>query len=380
MTLLAQNFAAPGRMIRVLALLTDSIGAGGGIAQYNRDWIEAATDAGAQVDLCAFTAQVPAADLLPRGSRLRCATQSRAGLVLSALRSARERTHEIVFCGHLHLAGVAAAAARIAAAPMWLQAHGIEIWDRPGSLRRAASERAELVTSVSRHTRRQILTWLRGDPRRVRVLPNTVGESFTMGSRDVALCRRLGIDGSPVLLTVGRLAAAERYKGHDRVIACLAALAARHPRIQYVIAGDGDDRTRLEALCASCGVSERVRFVGVVAHADLPALYRCADLFVMPSTGEGFGIAYLEAMACGVSALGLGIDGSVDPLADGELGRVSDAANLVPDILSALDSTSGASAMLADRTRTRFSKANFAYQVKRHLLSLVAPRVEAVES
>ncbi|MGH8499899.1 MAG: glycosyltransferase, partial [Methylococcales bacterium] len=68
----------------------------------------------------------------------------------------------------------------------------------------------------------------------------------------------------------------------------------------------------------------------------LPALYAAADLFLMPSTGEGFGIVFLEAMATGTPALGLDCDGSVDPLLDGELGFVSNEENLADNIAKAL--------------------------------------------
>ena len=73
---------------------------------------------------------------------------------------------------------------------------------------------------------------------------------------------------------------------------------AEHPDAIYLIVGDGDDRPRLEALAAAMGVADKVQFVGhVTDRRTYPIIYRLADVFVMPSTGEGFGIAFLEAMA-----------------------------------------------------------------------------------
>src|SRR5262249_12921035 len=93
-----------------------------------------------------------------------------------------------------------------------------------------------------------------------------------------------------------------------------------HSELIYLIVGDGDDRPRLEALATECGVAERVRFVGLVRAEELPDYFRLADVFVMPSTGEGFGIVFLEAMASGVPVIGGNQDGSLDALGDGILG------------------------------------------------------------
>ena len=65
------------------------------------------------------------------------------------------------------------------------------------------------------------------------------------------------------------------------------------------------------------GVAEKVRFAGRVTPEELPDHFRLADVFVMPSTGEGFGIVFLEAMASGIHVIGGNQDGSLDPLADG---------------------------------------------------------------
>ena len=116
-----------------------------------------------------------------------------------------------------------------------------------------------------------------------------------------------------VLLTVGRLAATERYKGQDHVIAALSQLQAIESRdLIYLIAGEGDDRARLESLVAQHGVLDKVRFLGAIDNQALPDLYRAADLFVMPSTGEGFGISFVESMACGTPAFGLRDGGARD--------------------------------------------------------------------
>src|SRR4029077_1242481 len=126
--------------------------------------------------------------------------------------------------------------------------------------------------------------------------------------------------GKRVLLTVGRLEPREQYKGQDRVIAAIPGLVAKGYDIHYLIVGEGEDRARLEGLARDARVSDRVHFLGGVQLHSLVELYRMADLFVMPSTGEGFGVAFLEAMASGTPALGLEVAGAKDALADGHLG------------------------------------------------------------
>jgi phosphatidylinositol alpha-1,6-mannosyltransferase len=184
-------------------------------------------------------------------------------------------------------------------------------------LRRASDTvaKADLVTAVSRHTRRRFLAWADDlEPHRVRVLPYTVEPRFTPGPKPAQLLERYGLIGKRVLLTVRRLSAAERYKGHDRVIAVLPAPRARFPNLAYVVAGDGDDRPRLEALAREFSVADLVRFLGHVPDRELVEHYRMAEVFVLPSTGEGFGIAFLEAMACDLPAIGGDANGSIDPL------------------------------------------------------------------
>ena len=88
----------------------------------------------------------------------------------------------------------------------------------------------------------------------------------------------------------------------------------------YVVLGEGDDRARLEAFAKDTEVADRVLFKGGVGRDVLIESYRMADLYVMPSTGEGFGIAFLEAMASGTPALGLAVGGATDALCDGALG------------------------------------------------------------
>lgn len=106
---------------------------------------------------------------------------------------------------------------------------------------------------------------------------------------------------APTLVTVGHLVARKR---HADVLRALAVLSARHPTLRYLIVGEGPERTELEGLAAQLGVSERVELCGQLAPAEALERMRGCTLLAMPSTEEAFGVAYVEAMAAGLPAIG----------------------------------------------------------------------------
>jgi len=108
-------------------------------------------------------------------------------------------------------------------------------------------------------------------------------------------------DAEPALVTVGHLVARKR---HADVLRALAVLRDRHPTLRYVIVGDGPERVALEGLAARLGIRERVHFCGQLPPAEAIERARRCTLFVMPSTEEAFGVAYIEAMAGGLPAIG----------------------------------------------------------------------------
>src|SRR5215212_6024291 len=121
--------------------------------------------------------------------------------------------------------------------------------------------------------------------------------------------------GPPTLVTVGHLVARKR---HADAIEALALLAARHPRLRYEIVGDGPERSGLEALASARGVRDRIVFTGQLPPDAARARAAGADLFVLPSVEEAFGVAYVEAMAAGVPAIGCsGEDGPAEIAAAG---------------------------------------------------------------
>jgi glycosyltransferase involved in cell wall biosynthesis len=247
------------------------------------------------------------------------------------------RPADLIISTHVNFAPVADALARVRRQHYVVAAHGIEVWGALSGARRRALVNATEVWAVSRHTRDRLLREHPLSPERVRVLPDTFEEDrFQPGPASPELRRRYRLPAdAKVIFSVGRLASTERYKGFDRVITALPEIAKHHPPVHYLIAGRGDDQPRLEQLAASAGVRERVIFAGFVPTAELCAHYQLCDVFAMPSTGEGFGIVFLEAMACGKPVLAGNQDGSTEPLMDGQLGALVDPTE-VPAIAAML--------------------------------------------
>jgi phosphatidylinositol alpha-1,6-mannosyltransferase len=146
-------------------------------------------------------------------------------------------------------------------------------------------------------------------------------ERFTPQGREEKR-RELGLEGKPVMLTLSRLVP---RKGIDTTLEALPAILRSVPELHYIVAGTGPDRARLEQLAGRLGVSERVRFLGLVPDEAIAPLLTMADLFVMPAREErpdveGFGLVFLEANACGTAVIGSTSGGIADAVQDGETG------------------------------------------------------------
>jgi glycosyltransferase involved in cell wall biosynthesis len=218
------------------------------------------------------------------------------------------------------------------------------------------------------------------------VLPNCVDLSaFVPGPKSGALLERYGLRGKKILMTLGRLASEERYKGFDEVLEVLPQLSRVIPDLAYLICGDGADRNRLVAKAKGLGLGviehgqtgpasdisvsvPRVIFAGRIADKEKADHFRLADVYVMPSSGEGFGIVYLEALACGVPVIGSKADGSREALLNGKLGTLVDPRDpdeLITAIVRGLSGSSekARSAPLNGESVEFFSAARFEQRV-----------------
>jgi glycosyltransferase involved in cell wall biosynthesis len=237
---------------------------------------------------------------------------------------------DLIILTHLNLGPVAYWLARLAGTRYWSVAHGVEAWKLKRRAQILALRAADRILAVSSYTRERIIHERSLNPDQVRILPNTIQASaFQPAPKPETLLKRHGIaPQKKVILTVARLADSEQYKGYDQILRALPKVLSAVPESHYVLVGEGGDRGRVEKLIESLGVRAYVTLAGSVPQRELVDYYNLCDLFAMPSKGEGFGIVFLEALACGKPVLAGNVDGSSEPLQHGRLGVLIDPENV----------------------------------------------------
>ena len=209
-----------------------------------------------------------------------------------AVRAARAQSDhfDVVLFWHLDLLRLAPLISRTAKRVVFL--HGIEAWRRPdlftGHLLRHASV---IANSTYTAERARAALPVRAE---MQVVHLGLGEPLAAHKEPEA---------TPIALMISRLDAAERYKGHHEVIDAWPRVQQQLPAAQLWIVGDGDMRAELETLAAT----QSIRFFGRVSESEKQKLIEAARCLVLPSSGEGFGLVYLEAMRTGRPCL-VGVD------------------------------------------------------------------------
>ena len=316
--------------MRVAAVVPEAFGGRGGIALYDTDLLTAICE----LEICEGVTALPRvirdrfSDALPDLLEFRTdAARGAVSFVTQWLRLlGKARQFDLVLCGHINLLPFAEALRRRAGVPLVLVIYGIEAWQKPD---RRFDERlakgVDAVISISDLTRQRFAAWSGVDESSIFLLPNALHpEFYGAGGKPEYLEDRYRLRKRKVIMTLGRLSSAERYKGFDEIIEILPALLSDDPDIRYLVVGDGDDRQRLEARAKALGVAPRVVFAGWIDEAEKADHYRLADAFVMAGRGEGFGFVFLEAMACGIPVVASCVDGSREAVLNGKLGRLAD--------------------------------------------------------
>lgn len=258
--------------------------------------------------------------------------------------AALQERPNLIICGHINFSPLALQIFNLLKIPYWVIVHGIDAWDIKEASKISALKAAEKILSVSEYTSNHILIDQENSLKNIHILSNTFNANqFIIQSKPQYLLDRYQLDKNQhIILTVARLAGGDRYKGYDQIIQSLPIIRQQIPNIHYLLVGKGNDRDRVEAIIDSTNVRDCVTLTGFVSDEELGDHYNLCDVFAMPSKREGFGIVYLEALACGKPTIGGNQDGAIDALCHGKLGALvdpDDIQKLAETIISILQGT-----------------------------------------
>ncbi len=343
--------------MRILVLLPSLLDSLGGIQTYSQALVWSLNALALRPDAGASTSVTPPLappiNVLALHDQRRQAARARTGLELiehtgfagnklqfgiASLRAARHA--DVIIMAHVHFAPLLHALSWLAPhASCRISAHGIEVWKRLSPLTASALRHADQIWPVSDYTRRRMIEEnpSLSESLRFARLPNTLGPNYPPAAQTRGR-EALGLPPGKILLCVSRMSTLEPYKNVELLIRSLPEVFGAEPQTTLVVIGPGDDRPRLEAIVGELALRDRVIFAGRVADDVLQSYFAASDLFVLPSTGEGFGIVYLEAMFHGKACIGAAAGGVPEVIEDGVTGLLVDpgvAEQMLPAQLSA---------------------------------------------
>ncbi|HET7117651.1 MAG TPA: asparagine synthase (glutamine-hydrolyzing), partial [Hanamia sp.] len=208
--------------------------------------------------------------------------------------------------------------------------HGIEAWPEFNVIKKHMLLKCDEIISVSEFTK-DVISRQNGFPKQnIRVLNNCLDpflEQPLENGKDENLLKRYRLKKEDtILMTLTRLASREKYKGYDMVIESLQKLRVNYPCLKYLLVGkyDNEEKERLDRLIEKSGLENQVIFAGFIPDSELADHFNLADIYIMPSEKEGFGIVFIEAMYYNKPVIAGNKDGSTDALLNGELGLLVD--------------------------------------------------------
>lgn len=331
--------------MKVLILTPSAYGGYGGIAQYNRDLIEA----------IALTEGLTKVRVLPRlinfnvnvkqiPVNVEFIENSAKGLlpfIFECLKNIFCK-YDLVICAHINFVPLAFLISLLYRSKTVLVCYGIDVWSTHQSfIVRKMLKSIDRFWSISDVTKRKMVEWSGVRESLFSILPNAIYlKKYGLKPKNKFLVKKYELENKKVAFFLGRLDEREKYKGIDEVFSVIRRVAKEVPNFLFLIGGDGTDKSRLIQKAEDLGIGKYVKFIGYVDEDLKPDHYRLADVFLMPSSGEGFGFVFLEALACGVPVIAGSEDGGKEAVRNGLIGYYVDPKNkprLVNTIFMALN-------------------------------------------
>ena len=256
----------------------------------------------------------------------------KASFVLSAVRNGRSA--DIVVISHINLLVVGWFIKKVnPTVKIILLAHGIEIWGKLSRLKKKILPCCDQILCVSSFTAEKIRSNYQLPFTEIQVLNNCIDPFLPLADMDYSrqkLREKYKINNADiVLMTLTRLSVRDRYKGYDVVLKAMVDLLQKNKGIKYLLAGgySNAEKIFIDNLIEKYGLEKNVILAGYIPEEELTVYFSMADIYVMPSTKEGFGIVFIEAMYYGLPVIAGNKDGSTDALLNGKLGLLIEPNN-----------------------------------------------------
>ena len=302
-------------MLKILFISGD-INLIGGIEKYNRDFIDALKRAGSHLTLV---------------QRNKGGIWAKISFVMRVLLAIPKVRPDHICCAHLNFASLCFIIKRLLKIPYTLALYGIEIPEIKSSAKIKAVSNALLLITISEYAKNLILEQLPDSADRIYMLPSAVdGSIFKIKDRSRDLQLQYGLEKRPLILSIARLSTKE-YKGQDRVIQALPLVLREIPDAVYLVVGGGVDERVNNLMYQYPELRDNIVFTGPIPNDQRVDYYNLSDLYILPSKFEGFGIVFIESLACGVPVIASDGYGCRTGLLNEELGIV-----IPPDDITAI--------------------------------------------
>ena len=246
----------------------------------------------------------------------------------------KKEKFDLIWCGQvLPVGAVCYLINKFFKIPYFVSNHGMDIMlpqksSRKKKLMMKVLQSAKFITANSQYTKNQLLK-LGINDRKIQVIypcSNIAGEFIALEGKAAQIRQKLGLKGSKILLSVGRLV---KRKGYDKVIEALAQLSAQYPNLAYLIVGQGPEKENFQFSIFNFQLKDKVKIFDDVSDEDLPYYYQLADIFMMPARDiqgdvEGFGLVYLEAANFKLPVIAGRSGGAAEAVIDNETGIMVD--------------------------------------------------------
>jgi len=316
-------------MKNIIALVPDAYGGRGGMAVYLTNFLNALSQSSYVDRVICVPREVPLQinDLPDNVEYLVKGAESKFEYVKASL-SLLLKTQNVglIVCGHLNLLPLAFLLAFFHRSKVLPICYGADAWTPTRHfLSNVLARHITSFVSIRKLTARRFKGWAKIPEAKFHYLKNSIDlERFSAGPKRDDLVNQLGLQGSKVIMTSGRMDKTERFKGFDEVIQALPLILEVMPQVKYVVMGDGEDQARLEEKARRLGVLGSVVFLGYVSEDEKPDFYNLADVVAMPGSDPvyfdtyPFRFSFLEPLALGIPVVGTRLiddEEASDPLA-----------------------------------------------------------------